>query len=86
MSAFFFIFILIAAHAYAIGVSSGDIAPDFSLRSVDGERVSLSEYSHNIVVLIYWEKEHKRSIMALKDWEDIFPRYRDRGVLKGLYI
>ncbi len=81
MSVFFFIFILVAAHAYAIGVSSGDIAPDFTLMSVDGEYVSLSEHSHNIVVLIYWEKEHKRSIKALKDWQNIFPRYRDKGVL-----
>ncbi len=81
MSAFFFIFVLIATHVYAIAVSSGDIAPDFTLRAVNGEYVSLSEeYSNSIVIIIYWEKEHKRSIIALKDWQEIFLRYRDRGV------
>jgi len=34
-------------------VAEGDKAPDFSLQTVDGETVSLSEYRGRNVLLIY---------------------------------
>ena len=36
------------------GVHVGDTAPDFTLRSLDGEDVSLSDYRGSKVVLFFW--------------------------------
>jgi len=68
------------APAHAIGIKEGATAPDFSLDSVDGKVVSLSEYQDWVVVLIYWRANQDRSHLALKDGQDIYLRYKDKDV------
>ncbi len=46
-----FSFILISGIAYAAAPMAGDKAPDFSLTSVNGEKVTLSQYKGSVVVL-----------------------------------
>jgi tetratricopeptide (TPR) repeat protein len=69
------------APAYAIGIKEDATAPDFSLSSVDGKVVSLSEYRGQVVVFIYWRADQDRSHLALKDGQDIYKRYKDVQVI-----
>ncbi|MCK5138954.1 MAG: redoxin domain-containing protein [Thermodesulfovibrionia bacterium] len=73
-------FFLLFSPAYAISVTLGGNAPDFTLRSVQGKTISLREYKNKVVVLIYWRTDQKRSLLALKDGQDIFRKYKDKGV------
>jgi tetratricopeptide (TPR) repeat protein len=74
------LFFLSVAPVYAIDIKQGATAPDFSLNSVDGKVVSLSEYRHQVVVLIYWMANLDRSHLALKEGQDIYARYKDKDV------
>jgi tetratricopeptide (TPR) repeat protein len=73
-------FLLFCPFAHAISIPLGGVAPDFTLNTIDGKAVSLSEYKEKIVVLIYWETGQGRSLLALEDGEDIFRRYKGKGV------
>ena len=53
--------------ADAVSVSTGEQAPNFTLPSIDGSPVSLSDYKGSIVVFIYFRLDQKRSLMALEE-------------------
>ena len=72
--------ILFSPSAHAISTPHGETAPDFTLNSLDGKAVSLNKYKGSIVILIYWRPEQERSLMALTDGQDLFKRYKDKGV------
>lgn len=40
--------------ATTAGVAVGDTAPDFTLPTLDGREVSLSDYSGRKVILFFW--------------------------------
>jgi len=67
-------------HASAIDISPGSIAPGFSLQSIDGKVVSLNQYKDSVVLLIYWWPDQPRSLLALKDGQDILRQFKDKGV------
>ena len=66
--------------ASAIDISPGTTAPGFSLKSTDGKAVSLSHYKDSVVILIYWWPDQPRSLLALKDGQDILRQFKDKGV------
>lgn len=72
--------LLFAPASNAISVSHGSVAPDFSLKSIDGKRISLGEFKGKVVVLIFWRTEQKRSLQALQDAEDIYEKYKKKDV------
>lgn len=72
--------LLLSPFTYAIGIPVGGIAPDFTLKSLDGKAVSLKEYKGTILVLVYWETGQARSLMAIEDGKDIFKKYKAKGV------
>jgi tetratricopeptide (TPR) repeat protein len=80
----FLSFVLISqslfGQAHAISLSQGTSAPDFSLTTVDGEIISLAHYRDKIVVLIYWRTNQQRSLLALKDGQEVLDRYENKGV------
>lgn len=71
---------LLVKSAYGINISAGEEAPDFILKSLNGELLSLNEYRGKIVVLVYWNPEQKRSFLALKDCQYFFSDYKGKGV------
>ena len=75
-----FLLFIFCGFVYAIGIMPGETAPDFSLNTVDGEVISLGKYIGRTVVLIYWRPGQNRSYSALKDGQDIFNRYKEKGV------
>ena len=64
----------------AVSIPDGESAPGFTLPSLDGPTISLSDYKGSIVVLIYFRSDQQRSVMALKELEDIHTKYADNGV------
>ncbi len=76
----FAIFLMIVTVASAIGLSYGTEAPDFRLASEEGTTVSLDNFKDSILVLIFWRTEQKRSVLALKDANDLFKDYEKKGV------
>jgi peroxiredoxin len=66
--------------AHAVSIHYGAEAPEFTLSSTDGEKVSLSEYKGDIVVLIYWDTEQDYSLEALDQCRDFFNAYKGKGV------
>ncbi len=71
---------LIFNFAQAVDISIGKPAPAFSLPSTNGKKVSLNQYKDSVVILIYWRSNQRRSLMALKDGQDILDQFEDKGV------
>jgi tetratricopeptide (TPR) repeat protein len=77
---FVMLLLLIAPPTNAISISIGQQAPDFNLSSASGEPVALSEFKEDTLVFIYWRTEQKRSVMALKEANDIMKDYEKKKV------
>ncbi len=78
---FFFVFILLFAPVSgAVSIPTGGPAPGFTLGTLEGDMVSLSSFRGRTVVLIYWRTGQKRSLLALKDGEEMLRKFRDKGV------
>ncbi len=76
----FFLLLSPCVYAEALSIPMGEAAPDFTLSSVDGDVVSLSELKGNVVILLYWRPGQNRSILALKDVKDISRIYKKKGI------
>lgn len=77
--AFAFI-ILFSPVSYAINIPAGERAPDFNLTSLKGDHQSLSKNDGKVTVLIYWRTDHKRSLLALKDANDVIKKLEGKNV------
>jgi len=75
-----FTLIVLSSSSYPINIPRGVTVPDFSLRTVDGKSLSLSDFKDKFVVFIYWRHDQDRSLMAIKEGQDIFAKYRDKQV------
>jgi len=76
----FSIMLLFNPVAGAISVSAGEVAPDFTLSSLDHNYVSLSDYKDKTVVLLYWRTDHKRSLLAIKDCRDVLEKFKGKNI------
>jgi peroxiredoxin len=66
--------------AQSINVQPGDVAPDFTLNSVEDEAITLSNLRDKIVVLLYLKTEQSRSLEAMKDIQSLFGQYGSKGI------
>ena len=61
------------------GINRGDLAPDFSVNTINGKSVSLSELSADKPTVVYffatWCPNCARDFAAVKD---VYPRYSDK--------
>lgn len=74
------VLLLFSPASNAINISHGQPAPGFSLSSIDGNRISLSEYKGKIVIFIYWRTDHERSLDALKDGAVVLKKFKGKDV------
>jgi len=69
----------VAAPASNVGTNRGDIAPDFTVKTIDGKTLSLSELTSDKPTVLYffatWCPNCARDLAAVKD---IYPRYSDK--------
>jgi peroxiredoxin len=62
------------------GHKPGDPAPDFHVRSVAGEEITLGNQRGKILILAFWKRGQDLSEKALTDLERIYQEFRDQGV------
>jgi tetratricopeptide (TPR) repeat protein len=82
IAAIFSLFLILgpAIYADAIGIQTGENAPDFTLRSTEHKTLSLSEHKEKVVMLIYWRADQERSLRALEAGKEVYQKYRQKGV------
>jgi len=62
-------------------LQAGMKAPDFSLKDIKGEEITLSQYSGTkAVVIIFWSTWSANSPKALRRFEEFYKKYRTRGL------
>jgi len=55
-----------------VGPEIGNLAPDFTLRTIDGQSITLSDFRGKMVMLVFWVKECKECIRELPHIQAIF--------------
>ena len=56
-SKFLKVFFVLIALAFCLGLSSGDLAPDFSLKNQNGKLIHLSDYKGKYVLVYFYPKD-----------------------------
>jgi len=72
----------------AVGIDQGReqndqraLAPDFTLRNLDGERITLSDLRGKVVLLNFWATWCSPCRREIPDLSRIYDTYKDRGVV-----
>lgn len=77
---FFVSLLLFSPITSAISIPLGEDAPGFTLSSAEGKTLTLSDYSGKTLVFIFWRTDQKRSILALKEANEILKDYKQKNV------
>ena len=73
--------ILLAVPAVAVTLSPGDKAPNFSLKDIDGNKVSLDQFRGKTVVIAFWSTWCSRCDEELTFLKESFGKRNDVVVL-----
>ncbi|MFC2082799.1 TlpA family protein disulfide reductase [Candidatus Bipolaricaulota bacterium] len=73
--------ILIAALAFSTGERPPKSAPEFSLESLDGESITLSELRGSVVVIDFWATWCSPCLRSFPNLHAVVERHRDSGVV-----
>jgi len=73
--------ILLAVLLLPGGEKAPEMAPDFSLQSLEGEIVTLSELRGNVVVIDFWATWCNPCLKSLPNLHAVVDRHQDRGVV-----
>lgn len=80
--AFLTLFSIGLASAMALrGLSIGDPAPDFRIRTTDNREIGRSGQKGTILILAFWRRDQDFSKLVLTDLEKIYQEYKDKGVM-----
>lgn len=78
---FLVVFVLLAAPAVAVTLHPGDEAPNFSLKDIDGNKVSLGQFRGKTVVIAFWSTWCSRCEEELSFLKESFGKRNDVVVL-----
>jgi len=73
--------ILLATLVFSGGEKAPEMAPDFSLESLDGEIVTLSEFRGNVVIIDFWATWCSPCLKSFPSLHAMVDRHQDRGVV-----
>lgn len=72
---------LLAMLAFSTADTEPKLAPDFSLMSLDGEEIRLSQYAGNVVVIDFWATWCTPCLRSFPALHELVARVEDRGVV-----
>lgn len=76
----FLILLTASSLTVSAGLKPGEMAPEFTLKSLDGKQVSLKNLtSKGHVMLVFWEPECVYCFMHIKDFNALHNKYKDKG-------
>ncbi len=75
-----------APNAPAVGYRVGDVAPLFSLASLDGEPTSLSDYRGRLVILDFWASWCVPCRLSMPSLEEMAHEFGEDVVLIGISL
>jgi len=78
---FLVVLVLLAAPSVAVTLSPGDNAPNFSLKDIDGIKVSLDQFRGKTVVIAFWSTWCSRCEEELTFLKESFGKRNDVVVL-----
>ncbi|VAW41226.1 hypothetical protein MNBD_DELTA04-1161 [hydrothermal vent metagenome] len=62
-------------------LQTGMAAPQFSLKNIENDKISLSQYSRKkAVIILFWATWSANSPRALKRFERFYKKYKDKGI------
>lgn len=67
------------ANALTVGIDEGDIAPDFTITTLDGAELSLSDLRGQVVLLNFWGTWCAPCRREMPDFQHVFEEYEDEG-------
>ena len=56
-------------------------APDFTLSTVDGSKLTLSEYAGNVIILDFWATWCGPCRMGIPEFVKLYSRYKNQGFI-----
>ena len=69
------------AAAALMNLEVGEQVPSFEMRTIDGKEISSDKMKGRILILAFWKTGQAESKENLADLEQLYRKYRDRGVL-----
>ncbi|WP_225445797.1 TlpA disulfide reductase family protein [Paenibacillus arenosi] len=63
-----------------VGINQGNLAPDFELKTLEGESIKLSDYRGKKVILNMWATWCPPCKVEMPDMQKIYEKYKDENV------
>ncbi|MGL4986164.1 MAG: TlpA family protein disulfide reductase [Treponemataceae bacterium] len=76
--------ISISSFAQTVGLKVGNIAPNFTLDTLEGKEVKLSDYRGRPVFLNFWATWCPPCVREMPDMQKIHTKYQDKLTMLGL--
>ncbi|AEH47705.1 TlpA disulfide reductase family protein [Parageobacillus thermoglucosidasius] len=77
---------LAAEKAKEVGLSVGNVAPDFSLRTLDGQAVRLSDFRGKPVIVNFWTTWCPPCKKEMPDMEKFYKAYHSEVALLAVHL
>ena len=63
------------------GINTGNRARDFTLKSLDGEELSLSDFRGDVVLINFWATWCGPCRAEIPDFEQVYGKHKDKGFM-----